>query len=75
MNVEWWGGEQSSPPCRLQVGAPPRPGSAAGGGLFGQRMACGAYYTASETLALPGHRASLSSSVICVHLWLNDALV
>ena len=28
MNVEWWGGEQSSPPCRLQVGAPPRLGSA-----------------------------------------------
>ena len=22
MNVEWWGDEQSSPPCRVQLGAP-----------------------------------------------------
>ena len=38
-------------------------------------MAFGAYYTASETLALPGHCALLSSFAICVYLWLNDALV
>ena len=37
-------------------------------------MACGAYYTATETVARPGHRASLNSSAICGYLWLNDAL-
>ena len=30
--------------------------AAAGGGGFAQRMACGAFYAASETLALPGTR-------------------
>ncbi len=37
-------------------------------GLFAQWMACGAFYTATETVALPGHRASLSSSAIRVYL-------
>ena len=56
MNVEWWGGEQSSPPCRLQVGAPIQ--LRCQRNLFGQWMAFGAFYAASGTLALPGSRRS-----------------
>ena len=79
MNVEWWGAKLAS--CQVQVGdiRTPCPTLGLSGfslvarlaawvGLVAQWMACGTYYTASETLALPGHRASPSSYAICVYL-------
>ena len=59
MNVEWWGGEQSSPPAEYNSALRRSQALLLSFGIFAERTAFGAYYTASETLARPGHRALL----------------
>ena len=58
------GGEAQSLPYPYRRGE----ASLLGVGLFAQWMAFGAFYTASETPTVPGHRASLASSAIRVYL-------
>ena len=62
MNVEWWGGEQSSPPadyksaipaCQVQLGA--AMSAAAWMGLFAQLPPAALFTRRARRCALPGH--------------------